>query len=110
MIRFVFRFIGLWILAAGFVALVRDGTKSIAGNSVFMTKLSEDWTNIHASSLQGLETAISRHVDPYVGQWLWDPVALSIVAAPTFAVFGIVGSILILIGRRKKPLIGYGRD
>ena len=25
MIRFVFRFFGLWILAAGFVALVRDG-------------------------------------------------------------------------------------
>ena len=37
MIRFVFRFVGLWILAAGFVALVRDGTKSIAGNAVFIT-------------------------------------------------------------------------
>jgi hypothetical protein len=110
MIRFVFRFVGLWVLAAGFVALVRDGTKSIAGNAVFMTKLGEDWTNIHASSLQGLEAAIARHVDPYLGQWLWDPVVLGILAAPTFAVFGIIGSILILIGRRKKPLIGYGRD
>ena len=110
MIRFVFRFIGLWILAAGFVALVRDGTKSIAGNAVFITKLGEDWTNIHSTSLQLLEAAVARHIEPYVGQWLWDPIVLNILTAPTWLVLGIVGSILILIGRKKKPLIGYGRD
>jgi len=110
MIRFVFRFVGLWILAAGFVALVRDGTKSIAGNAVFTTALSEDWTNIHASSLQAIEAAIARNVDPYIGGWLWDPVVLAILSAPTFVVLGVFGSMLILIGRRKKPLIGYGRD
>src|ERR1043166_2715970 len=110
MIPFVFRFIGLWILAAGFVALVRDGTKSIAGNTVFTTALSEDWTNIHATSLQSLEAAINRQVDPYLSGWLWDPVALAILSAPPFGVLGVIGAILILIGRRKKPLIGYGRD
>jgi hypothetical protein len=110
MIRFVFRFVGLWVLAAGFVALVRDGTKSIAGNAVFTTALSEDWTNIHAASLQGFETAIAERVTPYAGGWLWDPVAVAILGSPTFVVLGVIGSILILIGRRKKPLIGYGRD
>ena len=110
MIRFVFRFVGLWVLAAGFVALVRDGTKSIAGNAIFLTKLVEDWTNIHASSLQGLEAAVARYVTPYVGQWVWDPVAVTVLNAPTFAVLGVIGAILILIGRKKKPLIGYGRD
>ena len=34
MIRFVLRSLGLWILAAGFVFLVYDGTKSIAGDHV----------------------------------------------------------------------------
>jgi hypothetical protein len=110
MIRFVFRFIGLWILAAGFVALVRDGTKSIAGNAVFITKLGDGWTNIHSTSLQLFEAGISRHVEPYVGQWLWDPVMLSILTAPTWVVLGIIGSLFILIGRKRKPLIGYGRD
>jgi len=110
MIRFVFRFVGLWILAAGFVALVRDGTKSIAANAVFVTRLSEDWTNIQATSLQSLEAAVARYVEPYVGGWVWDPVVLGILAAPTFVVLGILGSVLILIGRKKKRLIGYGRD
>jgi len=105
MIRFLFRFVGLWILAAGFVALVRDGTKSIAGNQVFITRLGEDWNNLHPASLQSLQPVIERHAG-----WLWDPVMLGILAAPTWLVLGIVGSIFILIGRKRKPLIGYGRD
>jgi hypothetical protein len=35
---------------------------------------------------------------------------LSILTAPTWVVLGIVGSLFILIGRKRKPLIGYGRD
>ena len=61
MIRFVFRFLGLWILAAGFVFLVRDGTKSIAGNSVFMTSLRDDWNNIHGTSLDLLQALTEKY-------------------------------------------------
>jgi len=106
LIRFLFRFIGLWILAAGFVALVRDGTKSIAGNAVFTTKLADDWNNIHASSLESLKALFER----YVGAPSWEIVSAYVLAAPTWLVLGILGSILILIGRKKKALIGYGRD
>ncbi len=106
MIRFVFRFIGLWVLAAGFVALVRDGTKSIAGNAIFITRLGEDWNNIHSGSLDALKALAER----YAGPWLWEFVSLYLLAAPTWLVLGIIGSIFILIGRKKKPLIGYGRD
>ena len=106
MIRFLFRFIGLWILAAGFVALVRDGTKSIAGNAVFITKLADDWNNIQASSLESLKTPVER----YAGASGWEMVATYGLGAPTWLVLGILGSILILIGRKKKALIGYGRD
>ena len=106
MIRFLFRFIGLWILAAGFVALVRDGTKSIAGNAVFITRLADDWNNIQASSLESLKTLVER----YTGDSGWEIVSIYLLAAPTWLVLGILGSILILIGRKKRPLIGYGRD
>jgi hypothetical protein len=106
MIRFVFRFFGLWILAAGFVALVRDGTKSIAGNAIFITRLGEDWNNLHAASQDALNALVNR----YAGPAAWELATLYLLAAPTWLVLGIVGSLFMLIGRKKKPLIGYGRD
>ena len=75
MIRFVFRFIGLWILAAGFVALVRDGTKSIAGNAIFITRLGEDWNNLHAASQDALNALVTR----YAGPAAWELVTLSVI-------------------------------
>src|SRR3954447_7497949 len=105
MIRFVLRTLGLWMLAAGFVFLVYDGTKSIAGDQIVYTKLGEVWNAIHSTSLQLLQPAIERHV----AQWLWDPVVLSVLTAPTWLVFAILGAVLMLLGRKKKPLIGYAR-
>ena len=106
MIRFLFRFVGLWVLAAGFVALVRDGTKSIAGNTVLITNLVDDWNNVHDTSLESLRTLVER----YAGAQVWEILSLYVLGAPTWLVLGIIGSIFILLGRKKKPLIGYGRD
>jgi hypothetical protein len=106
MIRFLLRFIGLWILAAAFIFLIYDGTKSIAGKAVIMKPFGESWNDIHSTSLQLLQPAIERHV----AGWLWDPVVLSILTAPTWLVLGIVGIVLIVLGRKQKPLIGYARD
>jgi hypothetical protein len=104
MIRFVLRSLGLWILAAGFVFLVYDGTKSIAANLLYVTKLGDTWNLIHSTSLQHLQPVIERHIP-----WLWDPVIASVLNAPTWLVFAVLGAILILLGRKKKPLIGYAR-
>jgi len=106
MIRFLFRFIGLWILAASFLLFVYDGTKSIAGNMIYVTKTGDLWSNIHQTSLLLLQPAIERHV----AVWLWDPVVLSVLTAPAWVVLGVIGILFILIGRKKKPLIGYARD
>ena len=105
MIRFLFRFIGLICLAAAFILVIYDGTKSIAGNRLYITKLGETWNAIHSTSLQLLQPAIERHV----AVWLWDPVALSVLTAPTWLVFAVLGAVLMLFGRKKKPLIGYAR-
>jgi hypothetical protein len=107
MIRFLLRFIGLWILAAAFVLLVYDGTKSIAGNAVVITKVGDLWFNIHQNSLQLLQPAVER----YVGEWPWQAVIQPfILEQPAWLVLGIVAAILILLGRKKKRLIGYARD
>jgi hypothetical protein len=105
MIRFLFRFAGLFLLAGGFVALVYDGTKTIAGNAIYVTRLSDTWNAVHSTSLQALEAMIKRH-----GEWLWNPVMLYVLPAPAWLVLAILGAVLIVIGRKKKALIGYARD
>ena len=105
MIRFLFRFIGLICLAAAFILVIYDGTKSIASNRLFLTSVRALWELINAGSLQKLKPLI----EPYAGGILWDPVMLSILAAPSWSLLGGFGILLLLLGRRKKPLIGYQR-
>jgi hypothetical protein len=105
MIRFLLRTLGLLFLAAAFIFLVYDGTKSIAANMLLYSKVDEVWSLVHTASLQQLQPLIEKKAP----SWLWDPVVTTILDAPAIVAFGIVGAILILLGRRKKPLIGYGR-
>ena len=105
MIRFLFRFIGLICLAAAFVLLIYDGTKSMAGNSLFLTTVQALWELINAGSLAKLEPLIA----PYAGGLLWDPMMLSILATPAWGLLGFFGIVLLMLGRKKKPLIGYAR-
>ena len=105
MIRFFFRALGLLFLAVGFVFFVYDGTMSIADRTVKYKSLSEIWYSVHGASLEQLQPVIER----YGGKLAWDLVAQWILAAPTFAVFGVIGAVLVLIGRKKQPLIGYDR-
>lgn len=105
MIRFFFRFIGFWALAGAFIALIYDGTKSIAGSALSVTTLNTTWSAVSPSSLQLAESALRR-----ISDWLWSPLMTSVLAAPTWAVLGILGALLIVIGRKQKPLIGYARD
>ena len=105
MIRFLFRFIGLICLAAAFILIIYDGTKSIAGNNLYLTSVRALWELINAGSLAQLKPQIQS----YANGVLWDPVMLSLLAAPSWSVLGIFGIIFVLLGRKKKPLIGYAR-
>jgi hypothetical protein len=105
MIRFLLRFIGLICLAAGFILLIYDGTKSIAGNKLFLTNVQTLWALINPASLASLKPMIA----PYAGGFLWDPVMLAFLEAPSWSVLGVLGILFILLGRKKKPLIGYVR-
>jgi len=105
MIRFLLRFIGLICLAAGFILLIYDGTKSIAGNRLFLTSVRTLWEQINAGSLARIEPTIQS----YVGGFLWDPLMVTILAAPSWGLLGVLGILFLLLGRKKKPLIGYVR-
>ena len=105
MIRFLFRFIGLICLAAAFILVIYDGTKSIAANNLFFTSARTLWELLNAGGLAKLKPLL----EPYAGGLLWDPVMVGILVAPACALLGGFGILLLVLGRRKKPLIGFER-
>ena len=105
MIRFLFRFIGLICLAGAFILVIYDGMKSIAGNNLYLTSVRTLWELINAGSLAKLKPLI----DPYANGFLWDPVMVAILAAPSWSLLGGFGILLLMLGRKKRPLIGYAR-
>jgi len=106
MIRFTFRFFGILLLAAGFVSLIYDGAKWIADRIVHFTSVEEAWNIVSSTDPTIFRPSIVRAL----GAWAWDPVIDTLLKQPTWLVLGVLGALLILLGRKRKPLIGYVRD
>jgi hypothetical protein len=105
MIRFLLRFLGLCLLAMAFVFLVYDGTKSIANHDLVYTKVVDGWAIVDQNSLNAVQDWLKHKA-----AWAWDPYLQKAFDLPAWAVIGILATVFILLGRKKKPLIGYARD
>ena len=104
MIRGFFRLIGLLLLAGGFIFMVYDGARWVADQNLRFTRFGEFWNDIHQSSQQSFRTMVEGSAP-----WLWNVIKL-ILDQPVFAVMGILGILLMLLFRPRKPLIGYSRN
>ena len=104
MIRSLLRSFGLILLAAAFVFFIYDGTKSIADQTVYVSKFSQTWAEVHQQILHDAQAPVERNV-----AWLWT-VLQPVLEQPTWLVLGTIGMLFILMGRKKKPLIGYARN
>jgi hypothetical protein len=105
MIRGFFRLVGLLLLTGGFIFLVYDGARSVADDSLRWTRLGEFWNDIHQASQQSFHDMVES-----AAPWLWTSVIKVILNQPTFAVLGVLGILLMLLFRPRKPLIGYARE
>jgi hypothetical protein len=105
MIRFLLRFLGLLSLALGFIFLVYDGTKSIADQRLYISRVVDAWAIVSEGSLAQLQPSLQRLMPA-----LWDPVAVTILDTPVALVLALLGAVFLLLGRKKKPLIGYARS
>ncbi|MGA3308327.1 MAG: hypothetical protein ABSD08_06895 [Xanthobacteraceae bacterium] len=105
MIRFLLRLIGLCLLATAFFFFVYDGTKSIANQHLVYIKVGDVWAILDQNSLNLAQNWLKQRAI-----WAWDPYMQTIFDLPTWVVLGILAMILILLGRKKKPLIGYARN
>jgi hypothetical protein len=105
MIRGFFRLLGLLLLAGGFVFMVYDGARWVADQSLQFTRFGQFWNDIHQASQQAFRTWVEGKAP-----WLWTSVVRVILDQPVFVVMGLLGIVLLLLFRRRKPLIGYARD
>ena len=105
MIRGFFRLVGLLLLAGGFIFMVYDGARWVADQTLRFTRFGQFWNDIHQSSQQAFRTWVEGHAP-----WLWNSVIKIILDQPVFAVMGVLGILLMLLFRPRKPLIGYSRN
>jgi len=95
------RILGVWLLLLAMVAAVIDATKSLAGGGAWVvTPMGEQWHALSPETLQDAKLAIETNVSPF----LWDPVMTTILHAPTWVVFGILGVLLYWLGQKRKPV------
>ena len=92
-------------MATAFVFFVYDGTKSIANQHLVYARVGDVWAIIDQNSLNFVQDWLKQHV-----AWAWDPYLQKSFDLPTWIMLAIVAMILILLGRKKKPLIGYARN
>ncbi|MEP9352986.1 hypothetical protein ABLE93_05225 [Xanthobacter sp. KR7-65] len=97
MIRFLLRFTGFWLLAGGFVALIVDGTRSIAASALAFTSAGDAWFALSPGSLERAE-ASARSGMPT----LWNSVLLPALSLPAFALLLLLGLIFMGIGRVRE--------
>ena len=105
MIRGFFRLVGLLLLAGGFVFMVYDGARFVADNTLRFTRFGQFWNDVHQSSQQSFHAWLER-----TAPWLWTTIVRVILDQPAFAVMGVLGILLMLLFRPRKPLIGYSRN
>ena len=105
MIRGFFRLIGLLLLAGGFIFMVYDGARFVADQTLRFTQFGQFWNDIHQSSQRAFRAWVEGDAP-----WLWTSVFKVLLDQPVFAVLGVVGILLMILFRPRKPLIGYSRD
>ena len=105
MLRFLARALGLILIAAGFVGIVIDGTRSIANGTLMFTPLGEAVARVFGERYFLLQPAIERNLHPL----LWDPVVLNLTLLPGSVVAFLLGVVLLWLGQKRPEPIGFAR-
>jgi len=97
--------VGLLLLAGVFIFMVYDGARWVADQNLRFTRFGQFWNDIHQSSQNAFRTWVEG-----MAPWLWSGFVRVVLDQPVFAVLGLLGIVLMLVFRPRKPLIGYSRN
>ncbi|MBY0296158.1 MAG: PetM family of cytochrome b6f complex subunit 7 [Methylobacterium sp.] len=101
MIRFLARFLGLLLLAAGFVGIVYDGARSIANNTVAVSSVSEVASALLKDRAASLQAAVEGSQPA-----LWKLLGAPLTVFPAAPIALVLGLVLLWIG--QPPRVGIG--
>jgi hypothetical protein len=96
----VLRLIGWLLIIAALFFVLSEAWAWHQTGTWRMIPTGQRWYDINRSSLLLIQPAIERHV----ARWLWSPVITTILQWPAWAVLGVPGIVLLLIGRRRRPI------
>ena len=103
MLRLLIRFVGLALLAGGFVALVVDGTRSLGGGSLYLTSLGSILQALWPVAFQALRSAVLSRLPTFI----WDPLLVLLLMTPVGVALCGVGAAFIVLSHKHHAIVGY---
>lgn len=85
-------------LALALVLFVADGTAMLATNRFVATPLAATISALFPGTIDALRVAVQENLHPLV----WDPVITTLLAWPGWAVIGVLGLVLAILGRSRS--------
>ncbi len=103
MIRFLFRTIGYMTVAAGFVGLMIDGARSMAGSVLVFTSTADLAVRLFADRYALLRPWVEQNIHPLA----WEPVLAGILRLPASVLGLALGFLLLWFGQPDRREVGY---
>jgi hypothetical protein len=99
----ILRFLAAAVLLVAVIALVQDGTRTMASQGVVTTSVGEYWARTAPSSHKAAQGAVQRYSHPIV----WDVLISAILRVPGWMLLGALGALLAFAGRRRRRINIY---
>jgi hypothetical protein len=102
-IKRLFRILAFLLLAAGFVAAIMDGARSLANATLDYARVGSTAARLLGDRFGQLQPNIERNIHPM----LWDPALSTLFVLPTSVVLLVLGLICYRLGRRSGTAFGH---
>lgn len=101
---FVLRMIARPLLLVAVIALVYDGTRTLAGGAgLVITSFGDHWESFFPAALDTMRIFVNRHLSPVI----WELGLLRLLRLPAWVVLGLFGLLLAWIGRKRRRVNIY---
>lgn len=101
--KFLARSLGLLLVAAGFVGLVIDGTRSIVNNMISFTSVGGLTNFLVSGGVTDLQARVNQRLDP----WFWDTFLVHLLQLPASITGFFIGAFFLWAGQKSMEPIGY---